>query len=483
VRIKRTWLLGISGLLVLIIALIPLLIIGWYAFPCADDFTYGAYPHAMWIESGSLQEVFHWALYQVKATYDTWQGTFSSVFLMALSPAVFGESNYFFTSIIMLGMTVLSHFVFSWVIFRKLFRTNLPAYLLFASMLTFLIVETVVSPVNAFYWFNGSVHYVFMHSCMLLLLTMEIMLLLDNTKKKKLLFTFLSILMAIACGGSNYITALLSIICSYTLAFMSFIGKGKRRSLWLLVPIGVLSSAFTINVTAYGNVLRQENFQKSSPLHAILKSFHTALTQGIEWLGIPLVLIAILLIPLFWNTVAQISFPFPMPWLVSGFSFCLLACTFTPNYYSTGVIGPERVMNIIRMWSILLFLCNEAYWIGWLRKTFFPGKKDLTHYWLFYLIMGVVMLIHIRFAPQTLTQYSSYSAWISLRSGEAHLFQEENRERLALLHSEEQIITLPEYSVKPYMLYFDDITTDRYDWRNVAMARWFLKEYVVLEDQ
>lgn len=478
-KIKKVWLLGIGGILVLLIAVIPLLLIGIYAFPCADDFTYGLYPHSLWVETGSLQEVLHWALYQVRATYDTWQGTFSSVFLMALSPAVFGEQYYFLTSIIMLGMTVLSHFVLSWVICRKLLKTDRITFILFASMCTFLVLETVVSPVNAFFWFNGSVHYVFMHSCMLLLLAMEIILLLDTTVAKKVIVTSLAVLLAIACGGSNYITALLGMVTSFMIAAMSLIVKRKKRCLWLVVPLGVLSVSFIINVSAYGNVLRQSNFQKSSPLEAILHSFSTAFTQGIDWLGIPLILIAILLLPLFWNATAHKSFPFPLPWLVSGISFCLFACTYTPNFYTTGAIGPERVSNIIKMWSILLFLINEAYWIGWLRNTFFDKKGEIPHYWWFYGLIGLVMLMHIRFAPNSLTQYSSYAAWISLRSGEAQMFREENMERMALLYSDEQIITLPEYQVKPYLLYFDDITTDRYDWRNIAVARWYRKEYVL----
>ena len=96
--------------LLLLIAIIPLVIIGFYAHPCADDYSYGYYTHGFWSTTGSLSETLRWACHQVKATYDTWQGTFSSVFLMALSPAIWGEGYYFLTSIIMLTMIIVPHF-------------------------------------------------------------------------------------------------------------------------------------------------------------------------------------------------------------------------------------------------------------------------------------------------------------------------------------------------------------------------------------
>ena len=72
--------ISVASIFLLVIAIIPLVIIGFYAHPCADDYSYGYYTHAFWSTTKSLSQTLQWALYQVKSTYQTWQGTFSSVF-------------------------------------------------------------------------------------------------------------------------------------------------------------------------------------------------------------------------------------------------------------------------------------------------------------------------------------------------------------------------------------------------------------------
>lgn len=63
--------IAIVVLLLLIGSVIPLLYIGRFAHPCADDFTYGYLAHGFWTTTGSVWEALKWAVNQVKATYDT----------------------------------------------------------------------------------------------------------------------------------------------------------------------------------------------------------------------------------------------------------------------------------------------------------------------------------------------------------------------------------------------------------------------------
>lgn len=44
-----------------------------------------------------------------------------------------------------------------------------------------------------------------------------------------------------------------------------------------------------------------------------------------------------------------------------------------------------------------------------------------------------------------------------------------------------QDVELQELSVKPYVLYFDDITNNPDDWRNTAVAEYYNKSSVILK--
>ena len=63
--------------------------------------------------------------------------------------------------------------------------------------------------------------------------------------------------------------------------------------------------------------------------------------------------------------------------------------------------------------------------------------------------------------------------------GEARIYKQEADERIAILNRNEKISELKDFTVRPYVLYFDDITTDENDWKNQAMANWYGKEKVI----
>lgn len=195
--------IALGSLLLLVLVIIPLIMVGRYAHPCADDFSYGYYPHVVFKETKSLSQTLHWAFYQVRATYDTWQGTFSSVFFMALSPAVWGEEFYFLTPLIMIFMIVFSHFYLLRKVIVGLLSGSKSIWIIVSSIVSFLMIETMVAPVEGIFWYNSAVHYVFMHSCMLLLLGTLVGMLYAKERGKKILLCVLACVTAIMCGGGK----------------------------------------------------------------------------------------------------------------------------------------------------------------------------------------------------------------------------------------------------------------------------------------
>lgn len=464
---------------ILVIAIIPLIIIGFYAHPCADDYTYGYYTHGFWSSTGSLSQTLKWAFHQVKSTYDTWQGTFSSVFLMSLSPAIWGEGYYFLTPIIMLTMIVVPHFYLLKQLMVGFFHSPKSLWLITGSGICFLLIETMFSPVEGLFWYNGAVHYVFMHGCMIMLFGILIKMWNMAKTSRKVILCLPACFLAVMCGGSNYPTALLGILGTTAIVVLMI---WKQKFVYGLLPLIIYALSFYFNVTAYGNSIRQTNFEKSSPLAAILDSFAEMFTHVGNWMTLPVILFILLMIPFLWQIVDTDKFSFRFPLLISVVSFCSNACMLTPGLYAMGLSGAGRTINIVKLWFILLLFVNEAYWLGYIKRRFgnrLPNRKIDVRIW----TGGVLLMVLIAFVINVegrLTNYSSYAAYVSLRAGEAVQFHQEYQERVEVLTSDESMVTIEAFTTKPYLLYFDDITTDVYDWRNQAIARWYGKERVYL---
>ena len=92
---------------------------GLYVYPQGDDFEYGAYAHQA-IEAGyGLQGALGGAAKMVAKSYQIWQGTFSSIFLMALQPGIWGEKYYHLTPLLLIGLLLSALFFFMDSLFRK----------------------------------------------------------------------------------------------------------------------------------------------------------------------------------------------------------------------------------------------------------------------------------------------------------------------------------------------------------------------------
>lgn len=76
---------------------------------------------------------------------------------------------------------------------------------------------------------------------------------------------------------------------------------------------------------------------------------------------------------------------------------------------------------------------------------------------------------------------SSSSALLSLVKGEAAVYLAENEARWAL-YTDDSVrdVEVGDFSVKPYVLYHDDIAEDQTDWRNYTVAGFFGKDSVRL---
>ena len=471
-----------KSLLIIVLAmlfftLVPLLLISRFNVPCADDFTYGAAAHLEYAATGSVLKAVSAALGQVRESYFGWQGTFTAVLMMALQPAVFGEQYYCIGAFIVLATFLAGVFCLCLALFSGVFGIKKTAAAAIGGIMSIVCIQLVPSPVQGFFWYNGSVYYTFFYGVSLLAFALGI----RTVRGRSPWYCVGLSLMAAFLGGGNYVTALSCAIVGVSAAALLALIKnpGWRR---LLLPLGVLLAAFYISFSAPGNSVRQAAVQHvPNAVRAVLDSFKYGAEYSARWFSLPLAGALAFMLPLFWGCVRGLAYKFRYPGLVTLFSYCLLSAMFCPTAYALGSVGDKRLLNIIFFAYVLLLAVNLFYWTGWVagRRGCAAGDTDgvrLRDMAVTAAICLVCCGIYIRSGG-----FTSLMAAGSLRSGEAAAYYACARTRLdALNDPQSRNAVLEEYPVKPYVLFFDDITADPDDWRNQSVSVYYSKESVVL---
>lgn len=474
-----------------LLAIIPLLVIAFYNHPSADDYWYSAAVR-LGIENHGFFGIISGILYIISNTYKTWQGTYAGIFLFSLQPSVFGEHLYFLTTYILLLTLTLSTFYF----FRCLADTmHFSRELSDISTLIILIlsVELLPSAVQGFFWWNGASYYVIFHCFMLI----ETGIFIRILSKPKFYHHILAILLAIILGGGNYVTAILVLDIIVLFLIYSLIFANKKTKLFMLTISVVYLTSFLVNILAPGNAQRIAICKGLPPLKAILLSFHYTYKYIHEWSTLP-VLLALLFLAVFFS---YIQLPDALVKKINKVPFfayivmalCIFSSSFTPTLYAMAYEGEGRTQNIRYFLFLIFLVLIELLAIlrikHYLKIFVFPlnattETSALRHKIRIWYIVPILVCLCIfildthEFGDRN--TISSLSASISLFFGEAKLYDEEAEMRLELLNSDSTNIEFSEFSVKPYVLFFDDVEEDASCWKNVYMADYYNKNSIKL---
>lgn len=457
--------------------LLPLLLLGRHAVPAADDFSYGAPAHLAYAESGSVLSAAAAAVDKTAESYTSWQGTFSAIFLMALQPAVFSESLYALTPFIMLAALLLGTFLFCRAFFGELLGLERELCAIIAAVLCALSTQLIPSPVQGLYWYNGAVYYVFFHGLLLASLATGITVINDGGRVSRILLCILALLI----GGGNYVSALCAAILSVSSIVLLYILKDKRYSR-LILPLFVLLAAFGLSIAAPGNAVRQAAQDAAfGPVQAVLTSFSQGAKYAAEWFSLPVAGALLFLCPLLWPAVKSSAYGFRFPAPVSVFSFCLFSAMFCPPLYAMGNVGDTRLLNIVFFSYLLLLAVNLVYWLGWLAKRR-PVQESKPLSFIHAAAGILALLLCCALGLFRGSSFSSLAAVSTLLSGEAAEYHACAQRRFEVLNdSSIKDAELERFPCQPYLLYFDDITEDPGDWRNVDMSTYYGKNSIVLK--
>ncbi len=488
---------------VFIISLVPLLLLSFYNHPAIDDYYYGIKTYHAASDGNPETGVLSAAIDQVKETYENWQGTYSAVFLFSLHPAIFGENLYFLSTFILLAVLIGSTFLFSYTFLYKYLQVSKKAFLIITLSVLMLSIQLVPSPLQSYFWWNGSIYYTFFYSLSLVMFSMLLIYFRSQKKVAKVFALIAAILLAAVLGGANYVTALVScIILFFIIALLA--AKKNPRAFAVGAVFVVLLSGLVVSMIAPGNAVRAANYVHTTVKDAIIYSFGYSLRYIAEWTRLPLIVVIALLTPLIARAAEnnkKFSFQYPLPFVF--FSFCIFTAQFTPPVYGMGSIGGSgllsspndgalRILNIIYYSYFWLIIANVYYISGYFSHKYgVSSEKALNHLKnrkIF--ILACVLLVCVSFTPvldesRDATKRGGSCAFTnavySLRSGEAKQFDKENNERHEILTDDSiKDVEFYPFSVNPKLLFYGDLTQDReFMWSNKPMREYFDKNYVI----
>lgn len=465
--------------------LFPMLLIGKYNIPSADDFSFGVSTHRAVVNGQPLSAILKIAWDQMRSSYYATQGTFSAVFLFTLQPAVFGEDYYALVPYIMLTSLIVGIFVFTNAFF-SLFSTEKTRkrilQAIIACVLIVLCTQFLPSPVQGFYWYNGAVYYTFFFGLSLILYGMLIRLAAKKPEEKMILLQIGIIVLCVLIAFCNLITTLTTLIILVSVFCLLIFTKNKNWKFFIL-PLIIYGICFYINVTAPGFASRQEAFdQRPGVYGTILLSFQYAITQLYQWNTIPVLAFYLFLIPVLWKIASGSGYDFRLPWLVSLFCFCLQASMNAPTYFAYADPGPGRIEDIRFYAMMIMAIINLFYWEGWIAKRLKVRAAGQANGLQLSFLLGVILLCAGgMFLSEKDYPVTSIAAFQSYRSGEAGLYKHIARKRLEVLNDPDvKDASLRGFPKKPYLLYVLDISEDPNEWPNTDVAAYYQKNSVRL---
>lgn len=470
------------------LSLIPLLWIAKYNYPSADDYTNGSRCYHVWRLEHSVSGVLREALSRTMEEWRTWRGCFTSSFLSALPPNIWGEKLYFLTAwIILLTLTIAVSFFFYELLVRG-FRADKYTSHSVSMIALFLMVQCMGEKGRAegFYWYSGSFNYVFVHSLSLFFYGFLIAGA-KNTGRKRIRAIIAATILGFLTAGGNQMTMLnVAIILCMVIIFM-ILQKGWNKNKLLLFPIVSYYFGFFLSIVAPGNFIRAGGLQGMNPIKAIFVSFYECLDLMLsQWTTWSVMVLLACLIPLFWHMAGDVSFHFRYPLIVIFGGFCVVSAMATPPLFIMGNVEAGRIQALMFLMYILVLSLCIGYVTGWARQKYEKGREicydntkadnrygDLTCFYLVGCLFFFLMASLITIIPEP-HYYTCSSAWTDLKEGTAERYGREQEERTQMYHDKagEELVVKP-FSAQPSLLFFSDIENDPEDWKNLGVCRYY----------
>ncbi|MBP3198074.1 MAG: hypothetical protein J6N21_13855 [Butyrivibrio sp.] len=491
-----------------VLVIIPMLVLGFYDFPSADDFSMALQTHQAFVETGSVFAAVIASLKKAWIVYSQYEGYFFSIILTNVCPSAFSETLYFLTPFIILGMLTFGVLYFFDALFIRVWKLDKDLTNVAAMITLILMVNSLPYGglrVEAFYWYSGAINYTFTFGMAFFWLGLLMRAVYDEdakARKRKLIWaTFWGFWM----GGANYLTALELAIISVLILFICFMvkrGVFKQDISWGKIWIPAVSNliGFACSCFTPGNLVRSAETAHIGAVKSVLLSIYSTFDMMINdmsrwelWVAL------VLLVPVFWTMAAGMKAKFQHPFMFVLFSFLLVSSNMTPPFFAVGNIGAGRLKALGWMEFVVMAVLTVFYLTVWFRQHLenrigvLDGENtdggrasgNSIPVISSFVIAVCVAFLFLGSGLSVIPDYDYYSgtsALFTVMDGSAATYKRETQQRLAILQDDSiKDAELAEYTVHPEMLFYWDVTPDENEWVNQATAIYYNKDSVRLK--
>lgn len=465
------------------LSMIPLVWIGIYNFPSADDFSYG-YTAKVAFENGGLLSMIASAFEKAWHSYFNWEGCFFAEFLMAFPPHSINISLYVLICPMAILFITFGTVYLMWQIMVGLLNAEKHITVSIGLILSFLMIQCmpVSGRVEMLYWYTGVANYSVVHGLEMLFLGLMIHLYCSKRDGKRVstIKVILISILGFCVGGAGLMTAFNAVLVLAIAVFL--ISINKKWDFWkvAIIPAACEFIGFVLNLVAPGNYARAAVTGGMNPIKAVLASLYRGLDLCInEWTSWLVVICFIIMIPMFFMAIDDSKFRFRYPILVLIMGYLLTSATIVPVLVGVGTLDAGRLQAL----AFFVYLVNMAisllYLVGWFkanRKEYSAKNCSICIVTCIIVILWGSML-DVAAEPYI---YTYSSAATDLLNGAAPQYYAELREwHETLSKADGGDIELKQLTVEPSLLYFYEIHGVKDDWVNVAMAKFYGVDSVV----
>ena len=467
-----------------VMTLIPLFVIAHFNYPCSDDF---AFADALYrgISSGNnLKVILHGAWEEFVQFYTGWQGRYFDNILSNFGFGIAVPQYYFSGEYLVLVLFLTASTIFIRKITFRVCKRDSDISWIYTVLVIAMQILYMPYPSEGFYWYVGATMYTIAYSLLLFLGTALICFYSGERSGRRFLSGIAVLSLTFMIGGSNYATGLLTAEL-LVLAFLWMLIRKKKCFLLGIVLVEYLICFVYFNALAPGNAGRMSVVESLGATGSILASLKQGAVFLKEWFRLPVLFFLAAVLVLGGYQVFRMDFSFRLPGLVTVISFGLFCSMMTPPFFAGATWGPGRLINLIYFSYYFLLAGNLLYWTGWASHKYekfcsFTQKEIKVLPVVLCFLVSLVICLKIYGLQST----NSSSALLSLVKGEAAQYLRENEARWEIYENDAvKNVEVEDFSVKPYVLYHDDIVEDETDWRNSAVAGFFGKDSVRLVGQ
>lgn len=467
-------------LFIVVFVVIALCMLGMniYNYPAADDYTnMNKFYTALGDDRLSITTGIETVLKLAANTYGTWQGTYFSNVLFFVNPLIVSVKAY---KIVMVAIQLFYYASVFYLIFsiKKVVGNNITnKQAVVISMATILFsLAFMLSPSEGIYWFTGTILYLIPFAMSLFFLGL-LMRFFKRTRKS----TYVILLvLALALGGTSYVTGLFIGMTLLLLCVHVFIRKNKNKY-YMLGLLVIFAVGFAFNVLCPGNFMRISNFDSN---RSIIGAAFMSVPLAFEMIkyalfNTVLIPVTILLVPVMVKIIKKsrydykFKFVLPIVLLLAFISF-YVPCTYSYNsFYEEG-----RVKNV-QFWYLAMMIEFAVFYVlgATYRKCpqFFTARSNKIYY-----LVGTVLLVGM-LSGVDVDNLKTTIAIKELTFGAANEYGACMDNLSWQIEQSDGIVEVSNCAIRPTSLHVITLTNND-DWVMNGLEQYYGKEIVVKEE-